>query len=80
MSLTLWCHHSHFIAHLEAEIEYLKGELTQERQSYRAAVDALLQLKVGVGPVSPSVAPAGLPPEIRELLTDPEFQRAGMAE
>ena len=76
MKLTLFCKHSDFIKHLEAEVAWFQEQLVHERQRAEMAIDELLRVRVQAGPVTLAVEKK-LSKEIEELLNNPEFARAG---
>lgn len=82
MRLTLFCKHSDFIAHLLRENEWLKTQALHERQRAEIAIDELLRLRTGAGPVSLPLsrdAEAAVEDKIAALGVNPEFTGAGDA-
>ena len=79
--LTLFCRHSSHLAHLEAEIDWLRAQLVHERQRAEMGVDRLLATR-GIGPITvPEPRPAvETEAAIRELLSNEDFQRIGEAQ
>lgn len=78
MSLSLFCTHREFIAHLEGEIAWLKIAMQHERQRAERAIDELLRLKVGAGPVTVPLMPDVTPEsQMERMLADPEFTNVG---
>lgn len=77
--LTLWCRHSTYIAHLEVELTWLKMQMVHERQRAERAIDALLAIRVSVGPVTVPTPGERTAAEIEmeKMLKDPEFSRVG---
>jgi hypothetical protein len=47
-----------YVAHLEEEILYLRGRVDHERSRAEMAIDTLLNVRVGVTPVSVQTSPA----------------------
>lgn len=80
MGLTLFCRHSSQIAHLEAEIDWLRAQLVHERQRAERGVDRLLATR-GIGPITVPEARPTVETEdaIREMLSNGDFQRIGEA-
>lgn len=78
MRLTLFCHHSAHIAHLEAEVAFWRQQFQHERQRAEVAVDRLLSTR-GIGPVTLPPRPTTPASDMDELLRDPEFTTAGGA-
>ena len=79
--LTIWCRHSSHVAHLEAEILWLRMQLVHERSRAEMGVDRLLATR-GIGPITlpPSHVATETEAAMRELLSNEELQRVGMAE
>ena len=77
--LTLFCRHSSHLMHLEAEIEWLKMQMTHERQRAEIAIDHLLALKQGVTPVTRPTREEQMEVEavMGKIRDDPEFTQAG---
>lgn len=70
-----------YVAHLEEEIIYLRGEVARERQRAENAIDSLLNVRVAVQPVS--VPPAAVDARIGDImdrLAKSEFSLVGDAE
>jgi hypothetical protein len=80
MRLTLFCRHSDFIKHLEAEVAWYREQMIHERQRAELALDELLRVRVGVGPVTlPTPAEAAArETAVDRLLKDTEFTTAGV--
>jgi len=81
--LTLFCRHSAYVAHLEAEITWLREQLVHERARAEMGVDRLLATR-GIGPITMPVIPAPTDAvteaAIRTMLANEEFQRVGASE
>ena len=71
-----------YVRHLEAEIEYLRGQVEHERQRAEIAIDTLLQVRVQAGPVTqPTPREAAKANSlVDEILANPEFARVGDAD
>jgi len=70
--------HDTYVKHLEAEIEYYRLELKNERRRAEQAIDTLLTLK-GASAVTPP-EPRGPTPEeraVQEFLSSPELAKMG---
>ena len=80
--LVLFCRHSAIIKHLEEEIYWLKLQMTHERQRAERAIDTLLQLKLGVAPITVPTREERREDEseIEKIIRDPEFTQAGAVE
>jgi hypothetical protein len=79
MRLTLFCAHSTYIAHLEAEIAWYRERVDLERRRAENAIDLLLALRVpGASAISPPPTPAESVAE--QLLKDAEFTGVGRSE
>ncbi len=79
MKLTLFCRHSDLIHYLDREVEWLRLQLTHERQRAEIAIDELLRLRVAAGPVTLPLASSG-DSHVEQLLKDAEFVGAGLSE
>lgn len=78
----MFCTHGSFIRHLEAELVWHRDQLIHERQRAELALDELLRLRVGAGPVTmptPQEAKAQ-ESEMDKLLRSSEFTAAGRLE
>jgi len=82
MRLVLFCRHSDYVKHLEAEIEWLKMAMVHERQRAERGVDTLLGLKLGVAPITVPTREElrETESEVEKLMRDPEFTQAGNIE
>ena len=71
-----------YLRHLEAEIAGLKLQMVHERQRAELAVDTLLRLKIGAGPITVPMLEetAAAKSAFEALLLDPEFTNAGQAD
>ena len=71
-----------FTAHLVAEIEYLREQLIHERQRAEYAVDELLRIRIGAGPITQATPREKEQAEtlVEKLLKDSEFTSVGDAE
>ena len=80
--LTIWCNHSSFIRHLLDEIAHLREDVSHERQRAEIALDELLRVRVGAGPVTvPTPAEAAArESQVERLLKSTEFMTAGTAD
>ena len=80
--LTIWCNHSSFIRHLLDEIAHLREDVSHERQRAEIALDELLRVRVGAGPVTvPTPAEAAArESQVERLLKSTEFMTAGIAD
>lgn len=76
MKFVLFCAHSSLVSHLEKEVEWLKGQMINERRRAERAIDELLRVRVQVGPVSLST-PTPEDSEIERLMKTTEFSQAG---
>jgi len=70
------------IKHLEDEIQYLRMQMTHERQRAEVAIDRLLNLKLGVPGVTHATREElrEFESEIEKTVRDPEFTQAGNVE
>ena len=68
-----------FAAHLETEIEYLRGQVEHERQRAERAIDELLHVRANVNPVTQPTPREVQQAEtaVERLLRDTEFTSVG---
>lgn len=79
MRLTIFCRHSDFIKHLEAEVEWYRAQMEHERQRAEMALDELLRVRVQAGPITrptPSEV-AAQESTIEKMFKNTEFAEAG---
>lgn len=71
-----------FVRHLEAEVEYLRGQAEHERQRAERAIDELLRVRVNVmGVTAPTPREAEQAEAmVDKLLKDSEFAQTGNAD
>lgn len=77
--IVLWSRR--YVRHLEAEIEWFKLQVEHERQRAELAVDELLRVRVGAGPVTQTTPGEAKAAQtiVDKMLSDTEFAEAGNA-